>query len=182
MTNKMFDLNSALEHFKVNINDLQRIIATAMERGATYADVYFEHGNSNNVRLIDNKVDNASSAIEYGAGVRVVVGDQTGYAYSETATIDDLLKAAKMANRIASNGEKYNEVNIKELISPNRYPIITHWEEKNLLDRKPWLEKLNNRIFELDKRVKKVAISQGDGTSDILFFNSEELSSLVFMT
>ena len=173
MTNKMFDLNSALEHFKVNINDLQRIIATAMERGATYADVYFEHGNSNNVRLIDNKVDNASSAIEYGAGVRVVVGDQTGYAYSETATIDDLLKAAKMANRIASNGEKYNEVNIKELISPNRYPIITHWEEKNLLDRKPWLEKLNNRIFELDKRVKKVAISQGDGTSDILFFNSE---------
>lgn len=173
MSFSTFNLHHALEHFKVTINDLQKIIATAMERGATYADIYFEHEYSNNVRLIDNKVDNASSQIEYGAGVRVVVGDQTGYAYTETATVDDLLKAAQTANRIASNGEKYNNVDINELISPNRYPILQHWEEKSLLDRKPWLEKLNNRIFQLDNRIKKVAITQGDGTSDILFFNSE---------
>ena len=163
----------ALDHFKVTLNDLQHIIAVAMERGATYADIYFEHAYSNNVRLIDNNVDNASTHIEYGAGVRVVVGDQTGYAYTETATVEDLLKAAHTANRIASNGEKYNSVDIHELASPNRYPILHHWEERTLLDRKPWLEKLNNRIFELDPRVKKVAITQGDGTSDILFFNSE---------
>ena len=87
-------LNSQLSTFKVTLNDLQQIIAVAMERGATYADIYFEHAYSNNVRLIDNNVDNASSNIEYGAGVRVVVGDQTGYAYTETATVDDLLKAA----------------------------------------------------------------------------------------
>lgn len=173
MQNYSSKLHDALNHFRVTINDLESIMAVAMERGATYADIYFEHAYSNNVRLIDNNVDNASSNIEYGAGVRVVVGDQTGYAYTEIATVDELLKAARMANRIASNGEKYNNVNIKELTNPNRYPILHHWEEKSLLDRKPWLEKLNNRIFELDKRVKKVAITQGDGTSDILFFNSE---------
>ena len=173
MQNYSSKLHDALNHFRVTINDLESIMAVAMERGATYADIYFEHAYSNNVRLIDNNVDNASSNIEYGAGVRVVVGDQTGYAYTEIATVDELLKAARMANRIASNGEKYNNVNIQELTNPNRYPILHHWEEKSLLDRKPWLEKLNNRIFELDKRVKKVAITQGDGTSDILFFNSE---------
>ena len=173
MQNYSSKLHDALNHFRVTINDLESIMAVAMERGATYADIYFEHAYSNNVRLIDNNVDNASSNIEYGAGVRVVVGDQTGYAYTEIATVDELLKAARMANRIASNGEKYNNVNIQELTNPNRYPILYHWEEKSLLDRKPWLEKLNNRIFELDKRVKKVAITQGDGTSDILFFNSE---------
>lgn len=173
MQNYSSKLHDALNHFRVTINDLESIMAVAMERGATYADIYFEHAYSNNVRLIDNNVDNASSNIEYGAGVRVVVGDQTGYAYTEIATVDELLKAARMANRIASNGEKYNNVNIQELTNPNRYPILHHWEEKTLLDRKPWLEKLNNRIFELDKRVKKVAITQGDGTSDILFFNSE---------
>jgi TldD protein len=173
MQNYSSKLHDALNHFRVTINDLESIMAVAMERGATYADIYFEHAYSNNVRLIDNNVDNASSNIEYGAGVRVVVGDQTGYAYTEIATVDELLKAARMANRIASNGEKYNNVNIKELTNPNRYPILHHWEEKSLLDRKPWLEKLNNRIFELDIRVKKVAITQGDGTSDILFFNSE---------
>ena len=173
MQNYSSKLHDALNHFRVTINDLESIMAVAMERGATYADIYFEHAYSNNVRLIDNNVDNASSNIEYGAGVRVVVGDQTGYAYTEIATVDELLKAARMANRIASNGEKYNNVNIQELTNPNRYPILHHWEEKSLLDRKPWLEKLNNRIFDLDKRVKKVAITQGDGTSDILFFNSE---------
>ncbi len=173
MQNYSTKLHDALNHFKVTIRDLEAIMAVAMERGATYADIYFEHAYSNNVRLIDNNVDNASSNIEYGAGVRVVVGEQTGYAYTETASVDDLLKAARTANRIASNSEKYNNVNIQELITTNRYPILQHWEDKSLLDRKPWLEKLNNRIFELDSRVKKVAITQGDGTSDILFFNSE---------
>ena len=167
-------INWALEHFKVTLKDLQCIIATAMEHGATYADIYFEHGYSNNVRLIDNNVDNASLHIEFGAGVRVVVGDQTGYAYTEKATVEELLKAAKSANKIASNGQKYSPVDITPLnIKENRYPIIQDWESTTLADRKPWLERLNNRIFELDTRVKKVAISQGDGTSDILFFNSE---------
>lgn len=173
MQNYSHNLHDFLNHFNVTIKDLESIMAVAMERGATYADIYFEHAYSNNVRLIDNNVDNASSHIEYGAGVRVVVDDQTGYAYTETATIDDLLKAARTANRIASNGNEFKNVKIQELITPNRYPIINQWEDKTLLDRKPWLEKLNNRIFELDSRVKKVAITQGDGTSDILFFNSE---------
>ena len=140
MQNYSSKLHDALNHFRVTSNDLESIMAVAMERGATYADIYFEHAYSNNVRLIDNNVDNASSNIEYGAGVRVVVGDQTGYAYTEIATVDELLKAARMANRIASNGEKYNNVNIQELTNPNRYPILHHWEEKSLLDRKPWLE------------------------------------------
>ncbi|MFI3297966.1 MAG: TldD/PmbA family protein, partial [bacterium] len=168
------EINSALAHFNVTINDLRNIINIAMERGATYADIYFEHSESNNVQLTDNKVDNSASNIEYGAGVRVVVGEQTGYAYTEIVDVKELTKAAKSANRIACNGEKYNTVDIKHLeIKHNRYPIINDWQSHTLIDRKPFLEKLNDRIFQLDKRVKKVIITQADDTSQILFFNSE---------
>lgn len=167
------ELNSALEHFNVTISDLQNIINIAMERGATYADIYFEHSQSNNVQLTDNKVDNSASNIEYGAGVRVVVGEQTGYAYTEIVNINELIKAAKNANRIASNGEKYTAVNVNHLeIKHNRYPIIKDWQNHTLIDRKPFLEKLNDRIFALDDRVKKVIVTQADDTSQILFFNS----------
>lgn len=167
-------LQWAMEHFKTTAEDLQRILAVAMEHGATYADIYFEHSFSNNVRLMDNKVDCAGAQVEFGAGVRVVVGDKTGYAYTETASFDDLLRAARTANRIAVGNNKYTSVNISELpLLESRYPILSDWESCTLGDRRPYLEKLNDRIFELDKRVRKVSISESDGTSHILFVNSE---------
>lgn len=154
--------------------DLQQVISVAMERGATYADIYFEHTLSNSVRLTDNKVDSAVTQVEFGAGVRVVVGDQTGYAYTETATFDDLIRAAKTANRIASGGNKYRSADITELpLLANRYPMLSDWESRSLADRRPYLERLNDAIFHLDAHVKKVTVSEGDGTSRILFANSE---------
>ena len=37
----------------------------------------------------------------------------------------------------------------------------------------PYLQKLNDKIFSLDKRVSKVMANQSDTTSHILFCNSE---------
>lgn len=162
----------ALNHFCVTENDLLKVIAVAMENGADYADLYFEHSLSNHVQLTDNKVDNAGSQIEFGVGVRVVSGDRTGYAYIEEVTLENLLRAARTANRIVSSKADCRCVNLTELPYLNRYPSINNWEAISLQKRKSYMEKLNDRVFALDSRVKKVTVSQGDGISHILFVNS----------
>lgn len=166
--------NNLLEHFGVSIELLHKILNISMERGATYADLYFEHSYSNKVQLSDNKVDNAMSDIEFGVGVRVVVGDQTGYAYTEIITPEELEKAARTANRIAQGNATQRSINLSPIeIKHNRYPIVDQWESHSLSDRKVYLELLNNKIFSLDQRVTKVNITEGDGTSYIMFCNSE---------
>ncbi len=172
-TNSKEGLSLMMNHFGVSENDLKKVIATALEKGGDYADLFFEHTFYNYLGLRDGAVNRASSDIDFGMGVRVVAGDQTGYAYVENITLDEMLKAAQTASRIATGTAKAAPVNITEKQFTNHYPIVKSWEDISVKDKMPYVQKLNDRIFQLDPRVSKVMASLNDSTSLILLFNSE---------
>ncbi|MDR1153515.1 MAG: TldD/PmbA family protein [Bacteroidales bacterium] len=173
MSNRPADLSKMLTHFGVTENDLRRVITVALEKGGDYADLYFEHTLWNSLGLQDGAVNRASSDIQYGVGIRVVAGDQTGYAYVENVTVAEMLKAARTASRIASGPARTPPVKVDEQTFGNRYPILKSWEEATVQAKMPCLQKLNDRIFALDPRVTKVNASISDTTSYILYYNSE---------
>ena len=164
----------ALNHFKVSEEDLKKVLAAALEKGGDYADLFFEHTHYNNIGLQDNEVNSASSNIDFGMGVRVLAGDQTGYAYVENITLDEMLRAAQTAARIASAGKQAAPVNMSEVhLAHNYYAVSKDWDLVSVQDKMPYLQKLNDRIFALDQRVNKVRAILNDSTSHILFCNSE---------
>ena len=153
---------------------MKKVLAAALEKGGDYADLFFEHSYRNNIGLQDGAVNRASSNIDFGMGVRVLAGDQTGYAYVENVTLDEMLKAARTAARIATGSAGKAPVNLtEEPIINNYYGIQTPWDEIAVNAKTPYLQKLNDQIFALDKRVHKVQASQSDTTSHIFFCNSE---------
>ncbi len=165
---------AAMAHFGVTPSDLRKVMAAALDKGGDYADLFFEHTFTNVTGLKDGAVNNNSSYIDFGMGVRVLSGDQTGYAYVENVTLNDMLNAAKTAAAIASSNKKTKVAKLVEQpIKKNYYPINSSWEEVSIKDKIPYLQKLNDKIFALDKRVSKVMASQSDTTSHILFCNSE---------
>lgn len=165
--------SSYLEHFEVTVELLQKVIQTAMGKGADYADLFFEHTLDNTSALEDGKVNSAYSNISYGVGIRVLKGEQTGYAYSEDVTPEAMLKAARTAANIADSSSVPLTVNLNEYISPSYYPIKTSWENTSIKDKIPFLQRINDNVFAADKRVTKVNAYLGDSTSYILFYNSE---------
>lgn len=173
--NSVKGINEMLNHFGVSENDLKKVITVALEKGGEYADLYFEHTFSNYLGLQDGNVNRASSSIDYGVGIRVVNGDQTGYAYVENITLDEMTKAARTASRIASGSAKTPPIKINEKTFANHYPIVKSWEDISIQAKMPYLEKLNKRIFDLDSKVTKVNASLNDSTSYILYYNSEGL-------
>jgi TldD protein len=175
-----------LDHFEVTRQLLQNVINAALEKGADYADLYFEHSLNNYSTLEDGKVNQAYSNIGYGVGIRVLKGDQTGYAFSENITPDAMLKAARTAANIANSSGKSSPVNISEYPAPNYYPVTTSWENTSVREKIPFLQQVNDKIFSSDKRVTKVNATIGDTSSYILFFNSEgrlawDFRPMVFM-
>lgn len=171
---KTKQIDKMLNHFGVSEEDLKKVLAAALEKGGDYADLYFEHTFSNSVGLRDGEVNTASSGIDYGVGVRVLAGDQTGYAYVENTSVEDMLKAARTAARIANApaAKLPREIGLK--IPPkNYYAIKQSWEDISVKQRIPFVQKLNDRIFALDPRVNKVTVSLSDSSSHILFVNSE---------
>lgn len=167
----------ALMHFGVTEADLKRVLSVALEKGGDYADLFFEHTFYNNIALQDGAVNRCTSNIDFGMGVRVLSGDQSGYAYVENVSLEEMLKAARTAARIASGGESVKTINLTEKpITKNYYSVVTPWDEIIIKDKMPYLQKLNDKIFSLDSRVRKVSASLNDSTSHILFCNSEGVS------
>ncbi len=163
-----------LELFGVTEEDLKMLINTALAEGGDYADLYFEHSIANELALRDKQVNAVGSHIDYGVGIRVISGDQTGYAYSEITTMPKMVEAARTAAKIATaNTQKYvAPQNVTLLKGNNFYPIVKGWNETLVTDKIPYLYKLNDIAFSLDERVIKVSARISDSLTKILFFNS----------
>jgi TldD protein len=164
-----------LAHFGVSESDLKKVIATALERGGDYADLFFEHTFRNYLSLRDGEVNQTSANIDFGMGVRVVNGDQTGYAYVENINLNEMMTAARTASRIAQGGCQFAAAQVTEKRYRNFYPVIKPWEDASVREKRPYVQRLNDRCFALDKKVSKVMASLSDETSYILFYNSEGL-------
>lgn len=167
------DVKSYLDHFEVTPQMLQKVIAAAMSKGGDYADLFFEHKISNTLGLEDGKVNQAYSNVDYGVGVRVLKGDQTGFAYTETTALPDMLKVATTAANIANDPLTFKQGEILEKIPPNYYKISSKWENASVEEKIPYVQRVNDRVFELDDKVTKVRVFLSDETGYVMFYNSE---------
>src|SRR6185295_12018044 len=84
--------------------DIDKLLATALARGGDYADLYFEYRVSNSVNIEEQIVKQAAKSISQGVGVRVIIGDKTGYAYTDEIAFDAIRRAAETASHIARSG------------------------------------------------------------------------------
>ena len=167
------NVKNYLDHFEVSTGMLQKVIATAMSQGGDYADLFFEHKKSNSLGLEDGKVNRASSNIDFGVGIRVLKGDQTGFAYSETLTPEALHNAALMAANIANSTNSFSPVEVKEKMPASYYNITRKWEDVSVKDKVPFVQKMNDKVFSLDSKVIKVNAFLNDETAYVMFFDSE---------
>jgi len=169
------DVKTYLDHFEVTPGMLQQVIAEAMSKGGDYADLFFEHKISNSLNLEDGKVNRAYSNVDYGMGVRVLKGDQTGFAYTETTGLKEMLKVAKTAASIAGDPVTFRQDRLLEKLPENHYKISRRWEDVTVEDKIPYVQDINDRIFKMDEKVTKVKASLADETAYVMFYNSEDL-------
>jgi TldD protein len=151
----------------------RRVLAAATENGADDADLYFEHSTSTTVALSDRKVNRAHLSIDLGVGVRVVIGDQVGYAYTEDLTPDSMLRAARVAAQIARGGTAVVPMPPKSLINPDFYPHLKHWEDVDVDTRVPMVRQWEEWAFAADKRVEKVQTSLSDVDKHVLIVTAD---------
>lgn len=166
-------MQSYLEHFEVNPDMLKSVLKAALSKGGDYADLFFEHNMYNSLGLEDGKVNSAYSNIDYGVGIRVLKGDQTGFAFSEDLSLEAMTNAAKMAAIIANDNANKMSGGLGEKASADFYSIDKSWETVSVKDKVPFLEKVNDKVFSLDEKVIKVRAFLRDETAYTLFVSSE---------
>ncbi len=88
----------------IDADVLERVLSTALVKGGEMAEVFAEDRRTGSAVLDDRKVEELSSGRERGAGIRVVVGETTGFAHTADLSEAGLLAAAEAAAAVARSG------------------------------------------------------------------------------
>ena len=166
--------------FKMTEEQLQTLAAAALSHGGDFCDFYFEHTTFFNLLLKDGVVSSGGFHTDFGVGIRVLKGEKTGYAYSETTEMSDMLKAAKAASAIALGAEGSRKYSPVTDCSHDLYPMQKNWRDSSASTFLPFLKELEKAVFEKDSRIIKVIARMSDSVSDVMMYNS--LGELTFDT
>lgn len=147
---------------------LQQIMDKALSKGGEDCDLYFQHSASTTVQLSDRKISQANTSMDLGMGVRVVIGDQVGYSYSENLNPAALIEAAAAAAEIASQTPSRTAHPPTAQSIPNYYPINQCWSEVDMAKRIALLRRWEKAVFEADHRVKRVEAYLSDASSVVM--------------
>ncbi|MBO4340008.1 MAG: TldD/PmbA family protein [Bacteroidales bacterium] len=174
----IFSKQYYLDVFGVDIPSLERLVQEAQSRGGNYCDIFFENTSYGSLLMRDGAVTSGGNHIDYGVGIRVLSGEKTGYAYSESTSFQDMLACAKAAAGIANgpSGVSPYGTGSPSRGEPNpsadRYPVKCSWGDLTMDSYLPFLRLLESKIREKDQRIVKITLSLAFQVSDILMYNS----------
>ena len=154
---------------------LDRVIRKALEKGGEFADVYVETRTARSLLMEESKFKSAVLGISRGAGVRVILGDKTGYAYTDEITEDKLLRAAEVASFVARGGKAAKPVNVRTEARASfvtvKLPLGDVADEQRL----DICRRANQAALDFDKRIRMASVSYYDEVRGRVIANSEGL-------
>jgi TldD protein len=155
---------------------IQRTLDLGLRTGGELAELFVEDRASSNAVFDDGKVENLSSGRERGAGIRVIVGDTTGFAHTADLSESGLAEAAEAAAAAArSGGGGVREVALTRQTSPRPNEIAILPEEVAKARKVELLARADDAARSAGSAISQVTARYGDSRRRILVANSDGL-------
>src|SRR4030095_14873834 len=154
--------------------DLNKLLGIALARGGDYADLYFEYKISNSVSVEEHIVKSATKSIAQGVGVRVIMGDKTGYAYTDEIAFDAIEKACRTASHIARSGKGIQNVGVNATPNiHNLYPVEAPVSSAELTHKIELMNKGDVAARGFDRRIREVQATVAGAITYVIVAYSE---------
>jgi len=169
-------MDSFEEQFGVTKNELKNVLTLAKSRGGDFSELYFQYKISNSINMEEGIIKETAESISVGVGIRVLVGEKTGYGYTNDLSFEAMKNAALTAAAIA-NAPGNNEVANLAVVHPNRQVSdLNHsMSEIDFQDKLLLVQEANDAAKEFDNRINKVRIMLGDSLEHVAIANSDGL-------
>ena len=154
---------------------LDKVIARALAQGGDFADVYLENRVSRQIIMEESLFRSGLYGIAQGAGVRVVAGDKTGFAYTDEITEENLMRAAEVASYVARNTGIIPPVSISGAERESFITVMQPLGEIADTKRIEIMERANQAALDYDPRIKMAKIDYYDQVRGRVIANSEGL-------
>lgn len=157
--------------------DIEGLMSSLLSAPIDAADIYFQASRSESWVLESGIVKEGSHSIEQGVGVRAVVGEKTGFAYSDRIELPVLHEAVNNVKAIVRQGQAAR-VALKMPGSTIRYYGVDD-PLKSLADDEKiaLLREVDSETRKLDPRIEEVIVSLVGAYEHILVLSQDGLLS-----
>jgi TldD protein len=153
---------------------LERVLAGATATGADFAEVYAEDKRSTSAGLDDGRIEQVSSGRDRGAGVRVISGETTGFAYTSDLSEAGLAVAAGAAAAAARGGGGGVKTVGLTRSDPHRPNSVRYQPDSVEKARKvELLARVDEAARAAGPEIVQVSAGYGDSTKRVLVANTD---------
>jgi len=153
---------------------VQEVLRAARRRGGSFAELFAEEKSSTSIRLDDGKVEELTTGLDRGAGVRVCEGTSFGYAYSNRLDRPSLLAAAEAASAALRPGEAGGVVDLRD---PGTAPVVNPVDRPAAglpaAEKVEWLRAVDDAARSFSPDVVQVVGVYGDSLQHVTIATSD---------
>ena len=152
---------------------LERVLTASLAKGGDMAEVFAEDRQTSSAILDDRRIEELSSGRERGAGIRVVIGETTGFAHTADLSEAGLLAAATAAAAVARRGGGGTETVAlpPRRSAPERHAVVPSQVEKSA--KLELLSRADDAARSAGGAITQVQVGYGDSRRRVLIASTE---------
>ena len=154
---------------------LEQLLGVALSTGGDFAEVFGEHTVSNQIQMIDGKIDRVGDQVLSGVGIRIFKGERTVYASTTDLTDTGLLSCARSAADAMGEGNAPISIRLTPQSVLDRHPVLIDPAAAPLKTKADLLKAACFAAKEHDELISQVQGSIANVKHSILVANSEGL-------
>ncbi|MGH7359689.1 MAG: TldD/PmbA family protein, partial [Candidatus Rokuibacteriota bacterium] len=151
----------------------EEVLRSARIRGGSFAELFVEERTGVSVRLDDGKIEELTTGIDRGAGVRVGHGTSFGYAYSNRLDRTSLLQAAEAAAASVTEDGPGNVVDLRALEPPVVHGAVRVASSATAADKVDWVRQADDAARALSDEVRQVTAVYSDSLQRVVIAASD---------
>lgn len=158
----------------VDKNELKEVLSVALSNGGDFADIFLEEKLATGIGMEAGRIERVHSGLDAGAGIRVLSGDATAYAYTNDLSKEGLLEAAKIASHAAKGSKRDVNLDLTTLKPVVDYEIKTRPDSVPTAAKVDLVKRIDKAARSVDTdKIKQVIVGYGDTIQKVTIANSE---------
>ena len=165
-------MQQLLSDHSINKEGIFDLLGSLEETGADYADLYFQHSEAESWMLDEGIVKDGSYHISHGVGARSVIGDKTGFSYSDDLNLKAIQGAIDFAKGISQENGLHQAKTLQQSATRAKYPALSPLGSLTSDEKVDVLRQID-AIARKEKMVKQVNASLSGAYSEVLIASTD---------
>ena len=155
----------------------QLVLEMALSRGGDFAELFLEDRRDQSIVLKSNRIENVNSGRIFGAGIRIFVGHNAIYTYTNDMSMEGLLRCAKQTANAIQEAKKigFSISPFIQTVAPIVHPITLRPCQTETEKKIAILKEANSSARACGSAITQVLCSYLDSEQDVTIINSDGL-------